>query len=138
MREFRIHVSKEHYTIYSLVQLIGEDVLVSVWGGTRPHIGAIGMSVPRPSLRDPRKLSATSSIFTYVGHKEDLVVRDISESLSSRLKKNVVVTAGVHWDAMTLKGIETVQYLAQELTERIFLKLARVTAHSNPSEKSSR
>ena len=68
--------------IGALVQEIGEDLLVSIWGGTRPHIGAVGMAVPRPSLADSRRWSATSSNFTFTGHKVVRLVKDISEAVA--------------------------------------------------------
>ena len=94
MKRFTFEVSKGRFKIQALVQEVGQDILVSMWGGTLPHIGAVGMATPRPSLRDPKKWSATSSTFTYVGHKEDLIVKGISEMLAGRLKRKVVVVAG--------------------------------------------
>jgi len=69
MKRYSFEVSKGRFKIQALVQRVGQDILVSMWGGTLPHIGAVGMATPRPSLRDPKKMSATSSTFTYVGHK---------------------------------------------------------------------
>ena len=94
MKKFSVEVSKGPLRIYSSVQRIGPDLLVSIWGGTHPHIGAVAMAVPRPSLKDPKKVSATSSNFTFVGHKEDLLAKKISEKIASQLKTNVIVTAG--------------------------------------------
>ena len=123
MKAHRIRVSKGRLRIEASIQEVGQDVLVSIWGGSRPHIGAIAMATPRPSLRDPKKLSATSSNFTFVGHKEDTVVKAISEKLASRLRTNVVVTAGIHWDHMTSEDIEMVQSLSEELGDRILRKV---------------
>ena len=92
-------------------------------GGTHPHIGAVAMAVPRPSLQDPKKMSATSSNFTFVGHKEDLLAKKISEKIASQLKTNVVVTAGVHWDKLPPNKIETVEKLTDTLTDLILKKL---------------
>ena len=54
---------------------IGPDLLVYIWGGEAPHIGAVAMAQPRPSLADPAKTSSTASVFTYVGHKEDALAK---------------------------------------------------------------
>lgn len=123
MKTYKIKVSRGRFRIEASIQEVGQDVLVSIWGGSRPHIGAIGMATPRPSLKDPKKLSATSSNFTFVGHKEDTVVKAVSEKLASRLKTNVVVTAGIHWDRITLKEIETIQSLTDELGDQILKKV---------------
>jgi hypothetical protein len=102
---------------------VGQDILVSVWGGTRPHIGAVGMAIPRPSLKNPKKWSATSSNFTFIGHKEDTLVKTISERLAARLRRNVVVTAGIHWNGITFSEIQTIQHLTQKLSDQIIKKL---------------
>ncbi len=125
MKKFIIAVSKGRFSIQAMVQELGKDILVSMWGGTRPHIGAIGMATPRPSLKDPNQWSATSSTFTYVGHKEDVVVKRISEILAARMRTNVVVTAGIHWDDLTAKEIQIIARLTQELTEQILKKLEK-------------
>ena len=107
------------FLIEALVQEIGADLLVSIWGGTRPHIGAVGMAVPRPSLRDSSRWSATSSNFTFTGHKEDLLVKEVSEAIAASLHKNVVVTAGIHWDDLNPRELVMVQNLAQQLVQKI-------------------
>lgn len=96
------------YDLVARVRCVGDDLLVAIWGGGRPHIGAVSMAQPRASLKDPSKLSATASVFTYVGHKEDMLAKTASETLASALNKKVVVTAGIHWDDMEEKGIKRV------------------------------
>ena len=123
MKRLPIILSKGKFTIEGQVQEIGPDILVSIWGGSRPHIGAIGIAVPRHSLKNPRKWSATSSNFTFPGHKEDTLVKKISERLSAQLRRNVVVTAGIHWDRITLKEIKTIENLTGKLSDRILEKL---------------
>jgi len=123
MKRFSIILSKGKFTIEGQVQEIGPDLLVSIWGGTCPHIGAVGMALPRHSLKDPRKWSATSSTYTFIGHKEDTLVKKISERLATQLRKNVVVTAGIHWDSITLKEIKIIETLTEKLSDRILEKL---------------
>ncbi len=123
MKRFSTILSTGKFTIQGQVHEIGPDILVSVWGGTRPHIGAVGMAIPRPSLNNPKKWSATSSNFTFVGHKEDRLVKKISERLATRLRKNVVVTAGIHWDSITPKEIKVIENLTDKLSDRILKKL---------------
>ncbi len=123
MKRLTAKVSKGRLTIHAFIQKIGQDILVSIWGGTHPHIGAVGMAVPRPSLKDPKKVSATSSNFTFAGHKEDLLSKKISEKIASKLKTNVVVAAGMHWDKLPLNKIETIEELTETLTDLILKKL---------------
>lgn len=97
------------YDLHARVTRVGErDWLVCIWGGDRPHIGAVGMALPRPSLKDPSKTSSTVSVFTYPGHKEDELVRQAAQSLCAALGGNVVVCAGAHWEELDPDGIEEV------------------------------
>lgn len=123
MKRFIVEISKGRFKIHGLVQEIGGDLLVSIWGGTQPHIGAVGMAIPRPSLKDPKRWSATSSNFTFVGHKEDTLVKRISEKLAARLRRNVIVVAGIHWDRMTSKEIKVVENLTERMSDQILEKL---------------
>ena len=124
MKRYRIEVSKGRFKIFGFVQEVGKDILVALWGGVRPHIGAIGIAIPRPSLKDPKKWSATSSNFTITGHKEDILVKTISEKLASVLRKVVVVTAGIHWDGMTSKDITVVETLAKRIPNQVLSKIS--------------
>ena len=123
MKRFLVEISRGRFKIRGFVQEVGQDILVSVWGGTRPHIGAVGMAIPRPSLSNPKKWSATSSNFTFVGHKEDVFVKKISEKLAARLRKNVVLTAGLHWENITSQEIKIIENLTEGLSGRILKKL---------------
>jgi hypothetical protein len=125
MKKFMVSISKGKFKLHAYTQRMGQDLLVSIWGGTRPHIGAVGMAIPRPSLRDPKKWSATSSNFTFIGHKEDALVKGISERLATELKRNVVVVAGIHWDGITAKEIEIIEDLTQKISDEILKKLKK-------------
>lgn len=87
---------------------VGPDLVVLVTGGELPHVGAVAMAAPRPSLTDPALTSATASVFTYPSHKEDRLAQAIAELLSAKLVTRVVVTAGCHWDNLDPEGIKQV------------------------------
>ncbi len=123
MRRYRVEVKEGRFRIEGQIEEIGPDLLVSIRGGTKPHIGAIGMATPRRSLKDSEKWSATSSDFTFIGHKEDLLVKRISERLAAELRRNVVVVAGIHWDGITSREIGIIEGLTEKLSVRILKKL---------------
>ena len=77
---------------------VGQDFVVVIWGGERPHIGAVALAQSRQSLKDHEKKSATASVLSILGHKEDAVVKSVSERLAAVADRPVVVTAGMHWD----------------------------------------
>lgn len=125
MKKFDLSSQGGRYQIHATAMLIGDDLLVAIWGGTKPHIGAVAVALPRPSLADPQITSSTSSVFTLLGHKEDEVVKMVSERLSARLEKNVIVTAGIHWDNLTKEAIEEIVHHCRELADEITAKISQ-------------
>jgi gallate decarboxylase subunit D len=97
---------------------LGDDLLVIVTGGAA-HIGAVAMATPRASLADPRLQSATSSVYTYIGHKEDLLVKLMSEEIAAKLGRKVVVLAGIHWDDMLKEEVRGIVDACKRLSSRI-------------------
>jgi hypothetical protein len=121
---FTVRTRTGRYDLDARVTRVGEkDWLVCIWGGERPHIGAVGMALPRPSLSDPHKTSSTVSVFTYPGHKEDHLVKEAAETLSAALGGNVVVCAGAHWDQLDPEGIRQVLSNSRSLVSMIMRRL---------------
>jgi hypothetical protein len=120
---FTVRTHEGEYDITAGVRLIGQDVLVAIYGGEKPHIGAVAMAQPRPSLKDPDVTSATASVFTYVGHKEDALAKAAAEILAAALKTHVVVTAGIHWDNLTKEGIQQIIHNSEILIDLILEKV---------------
>ncbi len=93
----------------------------------RPHIGVAAAAQPRPSLQDPTRTSATSSVLTLLGHKEDQVVKTASERLAAALGTHVVVTAGMHGDGLSPEIIATVEARCSEIVDRLLEELTGAT-----------
>jgi hypothetical protein len=127
-----VSVKEGRFKLEALVKTLGQDFLVAVWGGTHPHIGAVALAVPRPSLKDKKKTSATSSVLTLVGHKEDVTAKMISEALAAGLKQNVVVTAGIHWDNLKTDEIQRIVQLTERLTRKIIEKAGVPSTQPSP------
>ncbi len=118
---------KSGYTVNAKLQVIGEDIIVTVYGGEKPHVGAVAVAVPRASLSDPGIISASTSIITMTGHKDDEVVKEMAPEIASRTNRVVVISAGMHWEKVdeqilgivmnNCKGLskEIVAYLRNEL-----------------------
>lgn len=122
--EIRIKTGDDVYSLEAFVKNIGNDLLVSIFGGQRPHIGAVAVALPRPSLKDPKVRSATASVFCYPGHKEDVIAKEAAERLSAALDTNVTVTAGAHWDNIDQSGIRTVLKSNRQLIEMIIKRIS--------------
>ena len=118
-----VRTPEPHYVVEAEAVRIGPDILVYVWGGERPHIGAVAAAQPRPSLADPSNTSATASTLSYVGHKEDGVAKEMAEALSARFKTNAVVTVGIHWDDLPADGIQIIAARCREITDLLIAAL---------------
>jgi len=81
--------------------LCGGDVTLVLQGGTHHHIGATVLAVPRPSLADPARVSASASVLCVTGHKEDELARGVALRLAATLACTVTVVAGLHIDGAT-------------------------------------
>ena len=119
MKKWELSTPESEYRVHSMTMLVGDDLLICFWGGTQPHIGAVSVALPRPSLADSSTTSSTSSVFSLLGHKEDVLVRMVSERLSAKLEKNVVVAAGIHWDELDGRAIAKIMDNCAWLTDRI-------------------
>ena len=114
------------YNLEAEAVWIGPDLLVYIWGGQAPHIGAVAMAQPRPSLADPAVTSATASVFTYLGHKEDELAKNAAEALAAALEAKVVVSAGIHWDGLGPEDIQTVVKNGRRLLELLKQRLGEM------------
>lgn len=120
-----VRTAGQAYNIEAEAVWIGPDLLVYVFGGEAPHIGAVAMAQPRPSLAEPDKTSATTSVFAYVGHKEDMLARQTAKALASALDTRVVVTAGIHWDDIPPEAIDIVLANSRELVKLLIQRLSK-------------
>jgi hypothetical protein len=85
---------------------MGDDHCVVITGGDRPHLGAVALAQSRPSLRDPARVSASTSVLTLLGHKEDVLAHRVAGRLASALNRNAVICCGIHVDAISPAEME--------------------------------
>ena len=103
---------------------IGEDLLVTVEGGDRPHIGCVVQAVPRPSLSGSGETSATASVLNLTGHKDEFLCRKFAEMFCARLGVTVVCTGGVHIDQITVEQIREIEKNIEEIGKTIIQRLS--------------
>jgi hypothetical protein len=123
-KEFTLETDTGAYDLAASVRIIGSDLLIAIWGGETPHIGAVAVAQPRPSLKDPAVTSSSASVICLLGHKEDELAKAAAEILAAALKTQVVVTAGIHWDNLAPEAIQCVvrnsEILVDKILERCF------------------
>lgn len=116
--ELSIHTAagSGKHRVHAAVQFMGADILLSIWGGSMPHIGSVAITQPRPSLQQKmKKISCTSSVYNFTGHKDEAVARGCAEKIAAACNKNTIAVAGIHIDnaapadiATILKNVDTV------------------------------
>lgn len=111
------------YSVSAQIIRCGKDVSLTVSGGECPHVGASALAVPRPSLSNPEKVSASTSVICVPGHKEDEVARTAAERIASSLNCVASVCVGVHIDNAS---IEELLRLKRNLDELISLVLEKL------------
>lgn len=102
---------------------VGDDILVCLQGGERPHLGCVVQTEPRESLTGDGSVSATSSVLNYVGHKDEVICRYVAEKISRELNRRVVCTGGFHKDGILPEEIREVQVAVEQMAERIVGRL---------------
>ncbi len=121
--EFSVNTNEGKYDLCAGVRLIGDDILVAIWGGDKPHIGAVAAAQPRPSLKDLNVVSSTASVICYLGHKEDELAKTAAETLAAALNNNVAVTAGIHWDNLSQEDIRRIKKNSEILLNSVLRKI---------------
>lgn len=95
----------------------GCGLIVSVLGGTKPHVGGVAVAIPRMKSSGDG-LTADVSQLCVPGHKDVYMAAEISKILAVETGQPVAVTAGVHVDTAR----------AEEISQ--LMENARLAAHS--------
>lgn len=108
------------------VTRVGEDLVVAIGGGERPHVGCAVLATPHPAKTGTRTWSASCSVLTIPPHKEEPIARGVATRLAAGLGRVAVVTAGVHDDDIDIEGIKSYLALGERLSEALVAKLTPV------------
>lgn len=110
MNVLQFSAGREKHRVNAIVIICGTDLNVCICGGTHHHIGACALGIPRSSLKDRTKTSASVSVFTAVGHKEDDLARHATHHLTTIFGCRVTVSAGLHIDNATQEDIQLLEH----------------------------
>lgn len=100
-------VGKAPCEVRGMLTLCGGDINLNIGGGVLPHIGAVAVAEPRPSLRNDGSASASCSVLCMLGHKDDLLAREAALKIATVTGSRTVVTVGMHVDCITQEQINT-------------------------------
>lgn len=110
---------KDNFLIEASFINVGDDYVVVFGGGEKPHIGAVALGVPRPSLKKDGTCSSSASVICLTGHKEDLLARTAALELSKAFQHSVTVTVGIHIDDVDPEAIGVIESHFKFLLEQI-------------------
>jgi hypothetical protein len=105
MRSLCVGHGDAPHRVEAVVVFCGPDVTVCIGGGKVPHIGAVALGIPRPSLADSMAPSASASVLCATGHKEDELARTAVLELATAFGCRVAATVGLHVDSATAADI---------------------------------
>jgi hypothetical protein len=97
----------------------GEDLVVVVGGGERPHVGCVVLAQASSSKARSGAWSASCSVLAIPPHKEEPIARGIATRLAETFGRVTVVTAGVHDDNLDAAGIAIYLRLGDELGDKL-------------------
>ncbi|MCG8532511.1 MAG: hypothetical protein MI749_17865 [Desulfovibrionales bacterium] len=96
---------------------VGQDISLTVYGGARPHVGAVALSVMGSSPHDPRRRTCSENVLTVQGHKESDLARTVATRLAKLFDCTVSVTCGIHYPNITAEDIRMVLSVVNQLTD---------------------
>ena len=102
----------------------GDDLVVTLTGGERPHVGCVVLAQPHPTRGDATRIRVTSTVVAIPPHREEALARPLAERLALRLGATVVVSAGVHEDGLAPEGVAAYLRLGDELAAALLDALA--------------
>ncbi|MGD9899460.1 MAG: hypothetical protein AB7T22_10070 [Calditrichaceae bacterium] len=113
-KQIEFEEGKEKQRVNLLCLEVGRDLQIIISGG-ESHIGAIGLGI----CYDLDKAKANSSVISVHGHKEDDLVKKAAYRLSKALRRNVAVSAGIHYDDLTGDDISAILANVDRLIDRL-------------------
>jgi len=122
-KTIQLNEGEEKYCVNITATITDDGLMVHLTGGDRPHVGAVVMSLPRPSLENPSEISCTSYVLPRFGHKDDEVAKPLAEKLARHYNTTVVVVAGIHIKNADKSDIQRAIESVNRLTRKLIVKI---------------
>jgi pyridoxal/pyridoxine/pyridoxamine kinase len=95
-RRVKAEAGEGRHLVQAAATVTPNGIIVEILGGERPHVGAVALGLPRPSLADPEQVSCNVAVLPVLGHKDDEVARPAAARAARELNQPVAVVAGLH------------------------------------------
>ncbi len=93
MEPLRAEAGTGRFRVTAILERCGGDLTACVRGGERPHVGAVALA-----QYEPERQSATVSVLTAYGHRDDAVAARFAMALAAAGRGTAAVSVGVHVD----------------------------------------
>ncbi|WP_312641124.1 hypothetical protein [Hydrogenoanaerobacterium sp.] len=110
------HVGTGRFQISGQAAFIGNDLLMAIYGGEAPHIGASALGLPSAVNG-----LASAGTLTAPGHRDDLLARKFAIAAAKQLNCVVCVTMGIHIDQPRNDDLLWLQENAQKVFETLLI-----------------
>ncbi|SHN61268.1 hypothetical protein [Desulfovibrio litoralis] len=110
-----LSLTKDKITLRLVAHFLGDDLNISLFGGDKPHIGAVALAQAYPSRSQVGESSSTCSVLTVLGHKEDELAKSLAEYISKALNITVCVACGIHLNTFKPEHINIIKQIVDEL-----------------------
>lgn len=107
------------YTIEAAAVYCGKDINISIVGGEKHHVGAVGVAVPRNEIKNGKKRTATASVICIQGHKEDEFANYAAKYLATSLDCVVTVSVGIHIEEANSEDIKILSDNFRKLVKKL-------------------
>lgn len=123
IRELKSAAGEGRSRVEALLTLTGRGAVLQLYGGESFHVGTAVLSVPRPSLAESGKTSATSSVMNLPSHKDEVIARAEAERLAAALGEPVVCVGGIHIDNAKPHELQALQNSAREAVDGLIRQI---------------
>lgn len=103
--------------ITARVQVVDGGARAEVYGGTRPHIGAVSIT----------GLEGDITTTQFPTHRDGAVSARWAEALAAAGLRPAVVLAGIHYDDLSHDGIRQVMAASDRLLREVLAQLAAIS-----------
>lgn len=128
VQRYETAVGTGRYAVCGSATVTDDGVIIELLGGEKPHVGAVAFAVPRPSVNDPDRTSASVTVVPRLGHHDDEIARPAADRAARVLGVPVVVIAGMHISNAGSEDIRRIVRNAEKALENILSMLI------NPSD----
>lgn len=117
---------KADYEITLRAEWIGNDLMLTLYGGDTPHIGTV--TTFSSGETQVQRFPSHDGRF----HKDDVLAKLLLERIQSIIPGNCVITAGVHVDHISKEQIEASFPMTEELANELVLWIDEHTLAKEP------